>query len=255
MANWSSSGTAATAIPRVYEAPVAPFPSGYGPRVDITARFVDLVTQPDADIPLDEAALLIAAHDHPVDVAEQLRMLDDLAAEIDVRDAASLAHNLFVTRGFAGNTVDYTDPQNSYLDLVISRRLGLPITLSVLMIEIGRRLGIPLAGVGMPGHFLVGTDGAFVDPFHRGAVLDRTDAQTLFERTHPGAPFVDAYLEAVSTPMLLARMLANLVHSFATRAPMAAVWALRLRLAIPELAEQERRDGERLLQRLQARAN
>ena len=160
-----------------------------------------------------------------------------------------------MTRGFAGNTVDYTDPKNSYLDLVMSRRLGLPITLSVLMIEIGRRQGITLTGVGMPGHFLVGANGAFVDPFHQGTVLDRADARALFERTHPGTPFVDSYLDAVTARVVLARMLANLVHSFATRAPMAAVWALRLRLAIPDLAEQERRDGERLMQRLQARAN
>lgn len=255
MADWSSSDAAATAIPRVYEAPLAAFLSGYGPRVDITARFVELVSQTDAAVPLDEAALLIAAHDHPVDIGSQLRLLDDLAETIDAPDAASLAHDLFVTRGFAGNTVDYTDPQNSYLDLVMARRLGLPITLSVLMIEIGRRQGIPLNGVGMPGHFLVGTNGAFVDPFHQGAVLDRVGAQALFERTHPGAQFVDAYLDAVPARMVLARMLANLVHSFATRAPMSAVWALRLRLAIPDLAEPERRDGERLMQRLRARAN
>ena len=107
----------------------------------------------------------------------------------------------------------------------------------------------------MPGHFLVGANGVFVDPFHRGTVLERADARALFERTHPGAPFAEAFLEAVPGRVVLARMLANLVHSFATRAPMAAVWALRLRLAIPGIAEQERRDGERLMQRLQARAN
>ena len=223
--------------------------------MDITERFAVVVQQPDDGIALDEAAFLIAAHDHPVDVDAGLRTLDALATEIGVVDAQALARELFVARGFAGNTVDYEDPRNSYLDVVLDRRLGLPITLSVLMIEIGRRLGLPLQGVGMPGHFLVGANGSFVDPFHEGAFLSAADARALYERTHPGAPFLDAYLDPVGPRAVLARMLANLVHSFGTRAPLAAVWALQLRLAIPDLPERERDDGERLLSRLKAYSN
>src|SRR3954468_7612247 len=234
---------------------VASSASGYGPRVDITERFVAVVEQPDDDIALDEAALLIAAHDHSVDVDARLRTLDALAAEIGAVDAVALAAELFVARGFAGNTVDYGDPRNSYLDVVLDRHLGLPITLSVLMIEVGRRAGLELHGVGMPGHFLVGVNGAYVDPFHAGAFLTAAEARALYERSHPGAPFQDAYLDPVGPRAVLARMLANLVHSLGARAPLAAVWALKLRLAIPDLPARERDDGERLLARLKAYSN
>jgi regulator of sirC expression with transglutaminase-like and TPR domain len=223
--------------------------------VDITARFAELVQQPDDALALDEPTLLIAAHDHDVDIPAQLGALDDLAADVDASSAVALAHSLFVERGFAGNTIDYTDPRNSYLDEVLRRRLGLPITLSVLMIEVGRRRGIQVAGVGMPGHFLVGAGGVYIDPFHQGAVLAAEDARGQFEATHPGRPFDDAFLDPVGPRAVLARMLANLVHSFTSRAPLSAVWALRLRLAIPTLPDDERSDGERLLLRLRAREN
>ena len=247
---------------QVYESVARDPASGYGPRgrwerrpMDITERFAAVVQRPDDDIALDEAALLIAAHDHPVDVDAQVRALDALAHEIGAVDAPALAHELFVARGFAGNTVDYGDPRNSYLDVVLDRRLGLPITLSVLMIEVGRRLGLELFGVGMPGHFLVGASGSYVDPFHRGAFLTADEARELYERTQPGAAFTDAYLAPVGPRAVLARMLANLVHSFGTRTPLAAVWALKLRLAIPDLPARERDDGERLLARLKAYSN
>jgi regulator of sirC expression with transglutaminase-like and TPR domain len=230
--------------------------------VDITERFAAVVQQPDDEIALDEAAFLIAAHDHALDVHAGLRTLDALAAEIGPTDPAMLAHELFVARGFAGNTEDYGDPRNSYLDVVLERRLGLPITLSVLMIEVGRRLGLDLTGVGMPGHFLVGVEGGvddangtYIDPFHEGARLTTADARELYERSHPGAPFLDAYLAPVGPRAVLARMLANLVHSFGSRTPLAAVWALKLRLSIPDIPAREREDGEQLLARLKAYSN
>jgi regulator of sirC expression with transglutaminase-like and TPR domain len=223
--------------------------------VDITERFAAVVQQPDEAIALDEAAFLIAAHDHALDVDAELRALDALAAEIGGVDPPTLAHELFVIRGFAGNRVDYGDPRNSYLDVVLRRRLGLPITLSVLMIEVGRRCGLELRGVGMPGHFLVGCPGSYVDPFHAGAVLTADDARALFERTQPGSRFADAYLDPVGPRVVLARMLANLVHSFGTRTPLAAVWALTLRLSIPGIPDREREEGEQLLARLKAYSN
>jgi regulator of sirC expression with transglutaminase-like and TPR domain len=227
--------------------------------VDATARFVELVQRPESALPLDEAALLIAAHDHAVDVHEQLGALDALAEDIGatepVVDAASIARGLFVARHFNGNTLDYGDPRNSYLDEVLHRRLGLPITLSVLMIEVGRRLDVPLAAVGMPGHFLVGCDDGFVDPFHQGEMFDAAGARGLFARTQPGVPFSDHYLEPVGPRAVLARMLANLVRTFASRSPLAAMWALELRLAIPGVAEPERRNDEATLRRVRARLN
>ena len=223
--------------------------------MDVAARFSELVRGPEATLALDEPALLIAAHDHAVDVDAELRSLDELAASVAADDAAALAHALFVEHGFAGNTVDYTDPRNSYLDEVRRRRLGLPITLSILMIEIGRRRGMALVGVGMPGHFLVASDDGFVDPFHGGAVLDAAGARRLFERTHPGAPFFEHYLDPVGPRSVLSRVLANLVGTFMARTPMQAVWALQLRLEIPGLPEHERRQGEDALRRLRARLN
>src|SRR5688500_17926841 len=109
--------------------------------MDPTERFAALVQQSDDEVPLDEAALLIAAHDHPLDVTAQLARLDELAAQAPASPDA-LATYLFVERGFMGNAADYGDPRNSYLDAVLDRRLGLPIILSVLMMEIGRRRGI-----------------------------------------------------------------------------------------------------------------
>lgn len=223
--------------------------------MDPATRFSELVQGPESEIPLDEAAFLIAAHDHPVDVAAQRERLDRLADGTAADDAADLARALFAPGGFAGNTVDYGDPRNSYLDEVLERRIGIPITLSVLMIEVGRRRGIPLVGVGMPGHFLVGSDDLFVDPFHGGTVLDAAGARRLFDRTHRGAPFADAYLDPVGTRAVLARMLANLVATLLGRDPMRAIGALQLRLLIPGLPATERRHGEDTLTRLRASLN
>lgn len=235
----------------------------YGPRVraGATERFVELVQRSEDEIPLDEAALLVAAHDHDVDVDAALATLDDLAGAPGLGGGtapvglADLARHLFVDEGFAGDGAEYHDPRNSYLDEVLRRRLGMPITLSVVMIEVGRRCGVECVGVGMPGHFLVGGDAGFVDPFHGGVLLDAAGARQRFERLHPGAPFLPSYLDPVGPRAILARVLANLVTSFATRAPLSATWALQLRLAIPGLAPAERRHDEARLARLRARLN
>ena len=229
--------------------------NGYGPRVDVMGRFATLVQGPESAIPLDEAALLIAALDHPVDIDAELGALDALADSTAADDAPALARALFVDAGFTGNALDYGDPRNSYLDEVLRRRLGIPIALSVLMIEVGRRRGIGLVGVGMPGHFLVGSDDGFVDPFHAGEVLDAAAARRLFDRTHPGAPFAEHYLDPVGTRAVLSRMLANLVNTFLTRDPLRAIGVIRMRLEIPDLPLAERRQADDLLARLRARLN
>jgi len=212
-----------------------------------TEAFTRLVRQPDGDIKLDEAALLIAAHDHDVDIGARLAELDDLAQDAP-GDVAAMARFLFVERGYAGNEVDYGDPHNSYLDSVLRRRLGLPITLSVLLLEVARRRGVDLHGVGMPGHFLVGDDdGRYLDPFHQGVVIDERGCRTLSERLRPGAAWHPSYLEPVGARAILVRMLANLVHTLVERSPADAVWALQLRLAVPGVAPGERRDAAALL--------
>ncbi len=212
-----------------------------------TDAFTRLVRQPEPELALDEAALLIAAHDHEVDIAANLAALDELARDAP-DDAEGMARLLFVERGFAGNEVDYGDPHNSYLDSVLRRRLGLPITLSVLLLEVARRRGVVLHGVGMPGHFLVGDgDGRYYDPFHAGATLDEQGCRAISERLRPGAPWHRSYLEPVGPRAILVRMLANLVHTLVERSPADAVWALRLRLAVPGVAAGERRETAALL--------
>jgi regulator of sirC expression with transglutaminase-like and TPR domain len=204
--------------------------------VEATERFAALVTSREPDLPLDEAALLIAAHAHPgLDVAARLRELDDLAREAGASDADALAHFLFRERGFTGNSVDYQDPRNSLLDDVLDRRLGIPISLSVLMIEIGRRRGIVLHGIGMPGHFLVGADGAsYYDPFGGGARLDAAACVDRYAQTQPRESFRPEYLAPVGPVAIVERMLANLQHSYLARTPSCAAWPVRLRLLIPD---------------------
>ena len=207
--------------------------------MDPTERFTELVQRPPDDIPLAEAALCIAAHDHALDVDAHLAVVDALAADVPARDR--VAEHLFTTCGVAGNVDDYLDPGNSYLDVVLERRVGIPITLSVVMIEVGRRLGAEVAGIGMPGHFLVRDAVSFVDPFHGGARLDEDGCRRLFVATQGREPFRRHYLDPVDDRSILARMLANLTRSFMERRPRDAVWPVRLRLAIPGLPVEERR--------------
>ena len=129
----------------------------------------------------------IAAHaNRGLDVDEQLHRLDDLAMGCPTPTLDGVCEHLFGVVGFQGDTEDYKHPRNSLLDVVLDRRRGIPITLSVVVMEVGRRLGLDLAGVGMPGHFLVrdrDDDDAFVDPFHQHR-LDREGAEKLFTIIH-----------------------------------------------------------------------
>jgi regulator of sirC expression with transglutaminase-like and TPR domain len=223
---------------------------------DVTDRFTQLIQGPDPVV-LDEAALLIAAHAHPVDVPARLQELDTLAGAVPAPGADVLARFLYRERGFTGNRVDYGDPRNSYLDAVLDRRVGIPITLSVLMIEVGRRCGVELVGVGMPGHFLVACpaaggehDGVWYDPFGGGARLDVAGCLDRFAETHPRDAFRPEYLAPVSTRAILDRMLANLQHSFLAREPAAAAWVVRLRLAFPNRPVGERAELAAALARI-----
>lgn len=220
---------------------------------EATARFTALLTLPEADVPLDEAAFLVAAHAHPgLNLDDWLVRLDEIAGRcVAARAPAQLAEALFVDQGFTGNVEEYTDPRNSLLDDVIDRRLGIPITLSILMVEVGRRIGIPLHGVGMPGHFLVGArdePAVFVDPFSRGRVLDAVGCRELFATLHgPDAPFSPSYLAATGTRAVLLRVLNNLQRAYLERSSVDAVWVARLRLRFAELPASERRQTATLL--------
>jgi len=223
--------------------------------MDPTSRFGDLVRGAEDDLPLDEAALLIAAHAHPgLDIAEELRALDDVAAGITDPTLDGWRRHLFVELGFSGNLRRYYDPANSFLNDVVRRRVGLPITLSVLGMEVGRRIGLQLKGVGMPGHFLlrhVPASGAevYVDPFDEGRVIGRDGCMERFRAVNGAeAPFRATYLDPVGSVAILSRILNNLSSAYsATGRTDALEWVLRLRVALPGSTARERREWAQVL--------
>lgn len=201
---------------------------------------------PETDLPLDEAALLIAAHANPaLDVAAQLRRLDEVAAEVTQPETAAVCGVLFGRLGLHGDRDNYDDPRNSYLDHVLDRGLGIPISLSVVLIEVGRRCGLNLEGVGMPGHFLVRDAGApeqLIDAFAGGRRLDRLACQRLLQNvTGTRTELVPGMLASTGRRAILARMLANLDRSFERRADrQSLVWVSNLRARIPDLPPEGR---------------
>ena len=212
--------------------------------MDTLQAFADVVNRADGEIDLTRAAAMIGLRDYPdLDVDAVARALDDMA--VGIHDLAGLRRRLFADLGFAGENRAYYHPDNSYLHRVVERRRGIPITLSVLAIEIGRRAGVKLEGIGMPGHFLVRetATGSYMDAFHGGVVLDDQACELLF-RAATGAgselPFSAALLPAVNRVQILGRMLNNLglVHRVNADAP-SLEWVLRLRLALPEVTGQD----------------
>ena len=219
--------------------------------MDPTARFTELVQGPEDELALDEAALLIAAHAQPdLEVEAELAVLDGLAAGVPERTLDGWRRHLFVDLGFSGNVKRYYDPANSFLNEVVRRRRGLPITLSVLAMEVGRRVGLRLEGVGLPGHFLLrhGPD-TYVDPFDGGRLLDRDGCVARFHAVNGAqAPFLSSYLEAVGPRAILARMLNNLKSVYAARGDIHALsWVFELRMVLPGASPLEGREWARVL--------
>lgn len=219
------------------------------------ARFSELVRGPDASIPLDEVALCIAAHADPaVDIAKNLAHLDELAEECPAPTLDALIEFLFRSGRFTGNTAEYYDPRNSFLHEVLARGVGIPITLSVVALEVGRRIGVPLAGVGLPGHFLLRDkvdDRVFVDPFHRGRLLSADDCRTLHAALGgEGARWEPSYLDPISRRSIVLRLLNNLKAIYLRRADVASLaWVLKLRAAIPGVSKEQQAAYARLLAR------
>ena len=193
--------------------------------------------------PESDFAQAIAGHDHEVDLfggAVAIARLgrDDvdshaLARELDliaeaVRErvpdrptpealAGAVTAELFENRGFSGNREHYTDPENSYVDRVIERRLGIPITLSLVYMEVAQRVGLECDGIGFPGHFLVrcgGDDGFFLDPFNAGEQLTREDLLARLDGSASTLPSIDSLLAAVTRRQILQRMLVNLCVAY-----------------------------------------
>lgn len=169
--------------------------------------------------PLDRALALIAANGRPdVDVDGLVSRLDDLAGSVQATEPAAFCAELFGPGGFRGDRLDYHDPANSLLDRVLDRRVGIPITLAVVAIELGRRRGIALEGIGMPGHFLLRDargPTSFFDPFDHGAVLDPDGCRRVFERLHGGLQtFRPEFLEPTPPRPIVVRVLNNLLGAY-----------------------------------------
>jgi regulator of sirC expression with transglutaminase-like and TPR domain len=213
--------------------------------MEATERFGQLMAGPEGRIPLDESALLIAAHAYPdLDLERELDRIDRLAEGCRTPTLDGVVRYLFVEQRYRGNIRNYYDPRNSYLNDVAARRVGIPISLCVLTMAVARRHGVPVAGVGMPGHFLLRDrvdPEVFVDPYQRGALIDRVACMRIFRQVNgPDARFEDAYLDPVGARSIVGRMLANLKAVFRERSDTAALaWVLELRCLIPDMATAE----------------
>ena len=224
-------------------------------------RWKEIVAGPEEEIDLAEAALVIAAHEYPdLDVAACLARIDELAGTLKRRlrqdisptdRLVALTRYLFEELGFSGNTTNYYDPRNSYLNEVLDRRLGIPITLSLLCIEIGRRIGLVLHGVSFPGHFLVKCvlrDGVVVlDPYARGASLSLDDLEQRLKALRggaaPPADMVQHMLAAAGRKDILVRLLRNLKSNYLERRdPVRALAAVDRIIELAPRAAEEYRD-------------
>ncbi|MGH3775596.1 MAG: SirB1 family protein [Pseudonocardiaceae bacterium] len=212
--------------------------------VDAVEHFISLLAGRGPGPELDVGALAIAAGADPaLDPGPSLRELDRLAQQVDSLE--TLIDRLFVQEGFAGNTARYYDPRNSLLDRVLDRRLGIPITLSVVCIEVGRRAGLSLEGVSMPGHFLVRplSTNHYLDAFNGGEMLDLAACEALFRASTQAGPnvrFGDHLLTTSPRRAIFARILENLRVVYRGRGqPADLEWVLRMRLALPGVGVQE----------------
>lgn len=224
------------------------------------ARFAEVVQKPEPEIDLAAAALLIAAEEYPQLAPEPyLRRLDELAERARDRlwdETAPIvmlqevSRVLFEEEGFRGNRMEYYDPRNSFLNDVIDRRMGIPITLSIVYLEVGWRLGIPLHGVNFPGHFLVRYAGEavqlLVDPFQSGMVRFEDEAQDLLDHVYGGSVRMQPdFLRVADRRAVLVRLLGNLKGNYLNRRDdMRALSAIeRILLVRPDSADDERDRG------------
>lgn len=217
----------------------------------VRKRLLLLTSLPHAQCDLAEAALLIAAEHTPrLDVSAELRRLDAWARQAapalrEAQSAEQQAEGLIAAihgeLEFAGNASDYYDPLNSYFQAVLERRTGIPITLALVYIELGRRLGLQVRGIAFPGHFLVrvgSAPGVIVDPFHGKALTPADCQQRLAAALGPGARLGPEHLTEAEPKEIIVRILRNLKHVFLARATRAGSSA-------SEAASVARGDAER----------
>ncbi len=211
--------------------------------MELTERFADTFGR--EPFRLDEACALIGAHGGAgVDVEAVLGRLDDLAELVPRPTLEDLLATLFGACGFAGDRESYYDPRNSYLHEVLDRKVGIPITLSVLVIEVGRRLGIAIDGIGTPAHFVARTAAAphrYIDAFGGGRILDRPELGELFTALAPGVD-IEPYLSPLPGPEIIRRVLGNLIAVHRRRGDRdGLLWATQLRTLVPGCDADDRR--------------
>lgn len=231
------------------------------------AALVRLLSVHGRDLPLDQAAALLAAEEQSGSEPEAtLAGLDSVARNLHVPDGASvyervarLSHALFEVRRFAGDTDEYDAPRNSFLDRVLERRRGLPILLCVVFMEVGRRVGVDIDGISFPGHFVVAPRGAdprfYVDPFGGGRVLRDADLRDHLARTagtaEVGPEAWRRFTNRVDSASILQRMNNNLKRAWARRGDLAgALRAVDRNLVIEPDSILEIRDRGMLLAQL-----
>jgi regulator of sirC expression with transglutaminase-like and TPR domain len=230
------------------------------PTPSARSRFAALVSKPEPEVDLAEAALLIAAEEYPQLVPETYLRRLDLFAE-RVRDRSSnetapvlvlqdVSRVLFEEEKFKGNSTDYYDPRNSFLNDVLDRRLGIPIALSIIYLETGWRLGLPLHGVNFPGHFLVRYNGEavklLVDPFQGGMVRFEDDSQDLLDHVYGGSIRMQPeFLREADRKDIIVRVLSNLKGIYLNRKDdVKALSAIERTLLVrPDSADEERDRG------------
>jgi regulator of sirC expression with transglutaminase-like and TPR domain len=217
-------------------------------------RFAAIVAPSVARIPLAEAALWIAGEEYPeLDVDAYLDRLDELAEaardRLSAKDRIARFNDfLFRELGFSGNAESYDDPRNSFLNEVLDRRCGIPITLSLVYTEVAGRLGLPVVGVGFPGHFLVKwtlEPEVIVDPFF-GKILSRPECEEKLRSSFGAeARLAPDMLAPATAREILVRMLRNLKHNYLGRGDLErALGAVdRILLVSPDEADELRDRG------------
>ncbi len=189
----------------------------------IKQQLENLIESSQDDIDLERGALLIAKYGYPnLELAQYSEILNHFANKLDSKlgshddplEVISIINKYFFQElGFRGNKENYYDPENSYLNRVIDRRLGIPITLSTIYLLIAKRLNIPLYGIGMPSHFLLKYETlgleVFLDPFNNGQLLSKSDCINFL--IEAGRGFKEIYLEKNTNRQILTRMVRNLI--------------------------------------------
>lgn len=226
-------------------------------------RFGQMVSGPDEAINLAEAALLIASEEYPgLDIAAYLARLDEMAATLRRRLRADISpadtiialnRFLFDEHGFSGNAADYYDPRHSFLNEVLDRKRGIPLTLALVYMEIGRRVGLPVQGISFPAHFLVKCqlrEGMVVlDPYAKGISLSfdeiRRRIKSLRNDAEPPRSVIAGMLATASNKDVLVRMLRNLkgIYSHHQQWLKALAATDRIISVMPGLAEEYRDRG------------